>query len=436
MISLSGADSKKLFNLFLLYLLYSGALLYFCSPSLGRPLMELFLIASTLSLLWHLPQVWRSPVFFLLGASILVQIASWLYCKQHFPQYAESNPDLKRLGHLFMFLPIAWALRANRRSPWVLVSLFFMGLCLAPFTRGGGFEEFLDGERTGFGFRNAEHTSMVFAISLVALVVFRKRAFDFFASARTAVAAVLVVAVIYCVGILAITNTRGVLLGLLGGIVAAGIGVLLKSVKPKRRDVLVVVALGAIVAISLSMMENPFARWMEEVATVKSLAYGDTSSIPKDTSSGIRIHTWLEGWKWFERSPWVGWGENGKNMAIKESSELPEAIRLEFGHLHNSYMETLVNNGLLGMGLLIALHVWLAATIVKASRARGIRDVQVFSLVAGVLWLTANFFESFMFYRSGVMMFGIGSAALLTASGYSFGATSPATLDGHPNGEA
>ena len=426
MTSLSGVDIKRHLNLFSLYLLYCGAFLYFSIPSLGRPLLELFLVASTISVLWHLPKIWRSPVFLLLGSCVLLQIASWVYCKQNFPQYAGSSPDLKRLGHLFLFVPIAWTLQANSRRPWMLMVLFFAGLSLAPFSMGNGVNEFLGAERPGFGFRNAQHAALMFAMSLVALVAFRKRAFDYCGFAKNVAFLALAFAVLYCVAIVAIADTRGVFLGLLAGVLLAGMVLLLKSMRPKRREVLMVVTLAMIMAASLSLMSNPFFRWLSEVETVKLLVSGDTSSIPKDTSSGIRIHTWIEGWKWFVRSPLVGWGENGKNLAIKESSALPESVRNEFGHLHNSYMETLVNNGILGLAFLIALHVWIGGTVIKACRQKGIKDVQFFSLVAGTLWLTANFFESFMFYRTGVMVFGISSASLLAASGYNFGVSSPA----------
>jgi len=431
MISLSCADIKKHLNLFLLYLLYCGAFLYFCYPSMGRPLLNLFLIVSMLCMLWHLPKIWRSPVFLLVVASVLIQIASWIYCKQNFALYAESTPDFKRLGHLFLFLPVAWILKSNNRSPWVLMTLFFVGLCFTPFTIGGGFEDFFNGKRSAFGFRNAEHAALMFAISLVALVVFRNRFFECYRHSRTKVLVIFSMAMIYSVAIVAISNTRGVFLGLFAGILTVGAGMLRQNLKPKKREMLVALALAMVMAVSLSMTSNPLAKWLNEVETVKLLVSGSTSSIPNDTSSGIRIHSWIEGWKWFSRSPLVGWGENGKELAIKESTALPESVRNEFGHLHNSYLETLVNNGILGIALLFALHAWIGVTVVKGCRKRGIRDVQVFSLVAGVLWLTANFFESFVFYRTGVMMFGIGSASLLTASGYNFGVSSPNALNEH-----
>lgn len=431
MTSLTGSDFKRYFHLVSLYLLYFGAFLYFAGPAIGRPVFELFLITGALSLIWHLPRIWRNPVVLLLGASILIQIASWMYCQQNFAQYAASNPDLKRLGHLFLFLPVAWVLGANNRSPWVLAVLFFAGLCITPFSMGNGVSDFFDGQRSDFGYRNAQHVAMVFAVSLVALVVFRKRVLDGFPSAKTWVSAVLAAAIIYAVLIVAIANTRGVFLGLAAGVLVAGAGMLLKNKKPKKRDVLVTAVLAIVMAMSLSLTSNPVSNWLREVDTVKSLVSGDVSNIPNDTSSGIRIHTWVEGWKWFGQSPWIGWGQNGKNMAIKESTALPEAIRNEFGHLHNSYLETLVNNGLLGLSLILALHAWVGTTVIKGCRRRGIKDVQVFTTVVGVLWLIANCFESYMFYRSGVMMFGIVSASLLTASGYDFGLSSPVARDAH-----
>ncbi|MEN8667925.1 MAG: O-antigen ligase family protein, partial [Ketobacter sp.] len=142
------------------------------------------------------------------------------------------------------------------------------------------------------------------------------------------------------------------------------------------------------------------------------------------SNSGIRLHSWVEGLHWFKQSPWLGWGENGKLLAIKESKVLPDTIRSQFGHLHNSYLETLVNNGIIGFTLVLCLYGWLVATITSGCRKNGVADVSSFMLTAGTLWLVANIFESFMFYKTGVLLFGICSAALLNASGYRFGATS------------
>ena len=93
MSALTGTEIKKHLNLFSLYLMYCSTFLYFNNPTLGQPAFKLFLITSIISILWHLPQIWRSPAFFLFGAAILIQIASWMVCKNNFPQYAESDPD-------------------------------------------------------------------------------------------------------------------------------------------------------------------------------------------------------------------------------------------------------------------------------------------------------------------------------------------------------
>ncbi|MCK5789731.1 MULTISPECIES: O-antigen ligase family protein [unclassified Ketobacter] len=424
MSALTGTEIKKHLNLFSLYLMYCSTFLYFNNPTLGQPAFKLFLITSIISILWHLPQIWRSPAFFLFGAAILIQIASWMVCKNNFPQYAESDPDFKRLGYLFLFIPIAWILQANNRAPWMLLFVFFVGLCIMPFTRGEGLSEFIEAKRSGFGLRNAQHPALMFATLFVALVVFRKRALDAYASSRAKVIIALATAMLYCISIVAITYTRGVFLGLLAGILLAGAGLLMKNKKPRKREVLLTVALSIIMIVSLSIISNPLTKWLREVDTVKSLASGDIADIPYKSSSGVRIHTWIEGWHWFTQSPLVGWGENGKSLAIQESSTLPGSIRNKFGHLHNSYIETLVNNGILGLFIIAALLGWLAMKIRKGCLELGIRDVQVFTIIAGTLWLVANIFESFMFYKTGVLLFGICSAALLNASGYRFGATS------------
>jgi len=414
-------DTKKHLNLFSLYLLYCSAFLYFNNPSLGEPALKLFLITSLISILWHLPTLWRNPIFFLLIASIMIQIASWFYAKNFFPEYAEPDPDLKRLGHLFLFIPIAWILQANNRSPWMLMTVFFVGICITAFTRGDGLAEFSQG-RPALGLRNAQHPAMMFAISLVILLAFRKRALQFYDSSNGKIILALSAGIVYCIYIIGITNTRGVLLGLLASLLIVGASqILKKNAKLKKRKIVNTLILVMAVTASLSITSNPFKKWFSEVETVKSLASGEPEHIPKTTSSGIRIHTWIEGWHWFLKSPWVGWGENGKKLAIKESSSLPDNIRERFGHLHNSYVETLVNNGIIGLTLLLLLHGWLATAILRSCQTNRLKDVHLCTIAAGTLWLTANFFESYMFYETGVMIFGVGSAALLNASGYKFG---------------
>lgn len=414
-------DTKKHLNLFSLYLLYCSAFLCFNNPSLGEPALKLFLITSLISILWHLPTLWRNPIFFLLIASILIQIASWFYAKNFFPEYAELDPDLKRLGHLFLFIPIAWILQANNRSPWMLMTVFFVGICITAFTRGDGLAEFSQG-RPALGLRNAQHPAMMFAISLVTLLAFRKRALQFYHSSNGKIILALSIGIIYCIYIIGITNTRGVLLGLLAGLLVVGASQLLKkNTKLRKREIVTALLLVIAVAVSLNTTSNSSAKWLRVVETVKSLASADLESIPKTTSSGIRIHTWIEGWHWFTKSPWIGWGENGRKLAIKESSTLPDTIRERFTHLHNSYVETLVNNGIMGAALILLLHGWLAITILRSCQENRQTDVRLCTLAAGTLWLTANFFESYMFYKTGVMIFGIVSAALLNSSGYKFG---------------
>lgn len=423
----TGTEIKKHLNLFSLYLMYCSTFLYFNNPTLGQPAFKLFLITSIISILWHLPQIWRSPAFFLFGAAILIQIASWMVCKNNFPQYAESDPDFKRLGYLFLFIPIAWILQANNRAPWMLLFVFFVGLCIMPFTRGEGLSEFIEAKRSGFGLRNAQHPALMFTTLLIALLVFFNRARRHFDNSSSKIIMAFTAASAYCIIIIAITNTRGVLLGLFIGMAALLIHRLFLTPGANKRNhkTGVIVLLVACLSSSALFLSDTFSqRWQGAFDAADALLTGNLEDISTRSNSGIRLHSWVEGLHWFKQSPWLGWGENGKLLAIKESKVLPDTIRSQFGHLHNSYLETLVNNGIIGFTLVLCLYGWLVATITSGCRKNGVADVSSFMLTAGTLWLVANIFESFMFYKTGVLLFGICSAALLNASGYRFGATS------------
>lgn len=408
-------------NAFSLYMLYCTALFYFSNSSLGAPTYRLFLISSIISLLFSSSERWRNFALLAIAASVVVQVSSWAYSLSHHPGFAEPDPNFKRLTSLLLFVPVAWTLYANRRRPWFLLSVFFVGLCVVPFTKGDGLEEF-SGNRSDFGMLNAQHSAMVFSIALLALLVFSKRILASSTLSRNATVAIYLAAVLYCVAIVVLSNTRGVFLGLLlAFVVALVFGFRYRFFATRRNMALVVVS---VLLIGVGMIwgsDRMLDRWEQEAPDLNRIASGDLDAISKRSSSGIRLHSWAEGWDWFLDNPVLGWGANGMKLVIKQSNALPEDLRKGFGHLHNSFLEVLVNNGLMGLVFLLSIYYWLWRYVFAAGERALDQDVRLFAASACCMWLVANCFESYMFYKSGVMVFGVVAGSLMSLGMFSSG---------------
>lgn len=396
---------------FSLYLLYCTAFFYFNNFSLGEATYKLFLLSSLSSMLLARQGSWRITALFAVSASILIQLASWLYSRAHHPEYAD--PDFKRMTSLLLFVLVAWTLYINKRQPWFLFLVFFVGTSFTPFTKGEGIEEFL-GVRSNFGILNAQHPAMMFSIAFVGFVVFAKRIFIMSPLHRNTTAVLYVLALLYCLAILFVANTRGVFLGLaLACLPISYINLRHRFHIKNSSGWLAGVA--AIIACTVFVMnsEHLTSRWMAESSDFRGIAEGDLKAISGRTNVGIRIHSWVAAYRGFLDSPILGLGANGQKLVLAQSDTLPQDIKAQFGHLHNAYLEVLTNNGLLGLAFLIFIYWWLRRTIFSTKPTVD-SDIRVFAISSGVLWLVANCFESYMFYKSGIMTFAIVAGGLMS----------------------
>jgi O-antigen ligase len=114
------------------------------------------------------------------------------------------------------------------------------------------------------------------------------------------------------------------------------------------------------------------------------------------SSIGIRVLAWRYGIEEWQQHPWLGLGAGSSRYRISESGEplLMMYDKFWLPHLHNSYLETLYQLGLAGLGLLAAM-VWVLARGVAAEYRAGRvpRDLYLFLLAALVFSLVWNLFE-------------------------------------------
>jgi O-antigen ligase len=100
-------------------------------------------------------------------------------------------------------------------------------------------------------------------------------------------------------------------------------------------------------------------RVLTEAHTTLQVLRGDWSGVESD-SVGLRIHALRFAADLWTQRPWLGWGAGsaGELIATSGRPELLEAPGHWLAHLHNTYAELLVQFGLFGSSLLVAM-IWL-----------------------------------------------------------------------------
>ncbi len=388
---------------------------------LSRASTILLVLVTGWAVFRHGRQLLRSPVAWLFAASILVQILSWTGVLLSHPEWAESSPKMHRLGHWFAFAAIACWLGGSTRNTLALWLVALVALLLTPWVVGGGFSEWAlgaSGQRIDFNIHNAQHTSMLFGTALMGLLVLAPRLFR---SARPLPVAIplWLAAVAICTMVVLFTQTRAVWLGLFLVAVflaACGLYVAVRKYGSKSWPLFLILAAFASALVVLAARPGGIVaeRLKYENETIDAVLDGNIEDADY-TSAGIRIHIWAEALPWIQERPLLGWGGKGRKLVIAESETFPRELKDSFGHLHNSYVDLQVNNGLLGTLLLLALTGWLLLASVKTWRRGELPgDLLLFFLCFMLYWLVINCFESYLFFSSGGYIFGLVCAGVAT----------------------
>jgi O-antigen ligase len=143
---------------------------------------------------------------------------------------------------------------------------------------------------------------------------------------------------------------------------------------------------------------------------------GKIEEMPLD-STGIRLRSWYFAGEYLAEKPWFGWGPDGSKLIMKESSALPLALKPQFGHLHNTYLDIIAQFGIFGLTLYLALLAWLIIQIIKAFETNTISlSTFLFGIAFIIYWTIINIFESYMLFSSGKYAFTIVFSGIISLS--------------------
>lgn len=396
------------------------------------PVPRLFDVACILLILLFVPatmapgnqELRKDPLIILGMCFFLYTVISIIWHRLTLPDHFPPTTSDRRFLRVLYFIAIAYAIaRSGWLTAWRLLAVAFMGL-VAYLSISFNQAEWLlawQGERVDFGIHNAQHTGVVFAICALSLSIFTPRFYQWLKQAAPVIA--LVSALLWAAALLFslwgvfVSQTRGVWLGL--GIAALLFPVVLALAcklhrtspvslrKPILAGIMAVVAF-SILAAGFNLPSRVSDRLAAEHVTWESLRQAATHETQQLSSIEIRVASWSAAADWIMEKPFMGWGGRGSRPLIRQSELFSDEFKKTYNHLHNSYLQVLVEIGLVGAMFIVALMTLFGRATIRGYQRRAMPlDVFLFSWLFFIFWLVVNVFESYIIYTSGTYLVAI-----------------------------
>lgn len=401
--------------------LCSMALLMMITDKVGDRSAKVMAVLGVLFLCSRWRTLAKSPLVLLVLVAIVIQLLTWVGMQFQHPEWAESSPKVERLLAWFMLIPVAYFLNGDQRKILFVFGLAAFALFISPWVTGGGWQEIwhgLSGGRVDFGVRNAQHVAMLFGVLFITFCalcindLINKSVSWFKTSLYLLLAVVSLIAVI-------ITQTRAVWLALAAVLCCFVLYCFCRSIQRggsfKSFAILAIVLVGVFATLSVTNLSNTFEKRIGHELSNITIALSGSDQYRSNTSTGIRLDTWYESLDWISERPVFGWGGNGRDLVVKHTDRLSEENKKIFRHLHNSYLDTLVNFGLLGLLTLVLLFYYLGYITIDLYKKKIItKTVIVTSSLLLIFTGIVNCFESYMYYSSGTHVLALVGGALLS----------------------
>ncbi len=183
--------------------------------------------------------------------------------------------------------------------------------------------------------------------------------------------------------VLLYTQTRGTVLGLVGGLMMAGIYLIIstrtmpeyKKARTAARNSLI--AIVALIALFVGARNVPAIR--------DSAAFGRLASISlSDKTTESRFMIWHMAWDGFKEKPVFGWGQDNFNYVFNKYYD-PRMWDQEqwFDRAHNAFIDWSINGGLLGFLTFIALFGAAGLALWRTRELSALERAALVALIAG-----------------------------------------------------
>lgn len=385
---------------------------------LPREIVRLAELMTLLALVVSLPYVLRARVnIWLVG--LLLALVGWMLFVDHSFSEAPASQNVARFERVyarqFLFLLAGWWLagRAGLARILLLGGLVGIAAALILQSTGGDWSAALAGKREDFGLHNAQHTALYVTSALLALPALAMPIRNFRRPFVRALAGGALIALAGgCLLILAATQTRQTWVAVIPALAVAfaAFRLAIGGGLPRPRPAMLAGLLALLVVLLVaSPWEGAWERTQSEWGRVEDMLAGTPN--PESSSTTIRLAQWRFAAGQIAERPLIGHGGGATGYLLQHSS-VPEFAREDYGHVHNGYLELLVQYGLIGFGLWLAAMAILIRQITSAMRAHALdAGFAAFAASWPVYFLIVNVFESFTrFDSSTYVMFVFGGA--------------------------
>ncbi|BFM49615.1 O-antigen ligase family protein [Marinomonas sp. THO17] len=353
-----------------------------------------------------------------LWIGIILQLISWGLANYITPEWAESTPRLSNLNGWFLFIPFGWLIAQKKNAIWLIWGAAALSVLLSPWITGQGFDELIggiNGGRVDFNLLNAQHTALFFGSVFIGLCCFSVKLYN----KNKLLTIPISLLICYTLLVFYIIQTRQGWISLLITAVIMSIFLVIKyRNKPSKKIYIVIIASLIISFISLAFLtfknDKIIQRFMVEREAISAISSLRFDEVPY-SSLGIRFHSWVAATNFIKEKPLFGWGGNGKSLVMKHTQWLPENIQNQFGHLHNTYLELLVNYGIVGLLFYFSIWIVIGRMLYKEVKADKIdKEFSYIYISILIFWGIINFFESYQNFWTGEFYFNIFMTGILS----------------------
>ncbi len=404
------------------FCLVGYALLKSASRVYGDVFQTTFVVGTVIAIYLERRDIFKDKMLLCLLWTLILQLLSWINATIQLPQLAQPSPDFGNLANLFFFILIAYWLKGNIKYVYILWAAMLVGFILSFYIHSPHFIQDLvqgaNGIRIDFNVNNAQHPALwsgiaflllsYFTIKILYISPFQKK------KKNIIIITLLLLFNSFFIFVIFATQTRQVFLGI---IVACTLGPISYMLLQKHKPSLTLVSscllgMGLLTLATLnvqginnrvSLDENIFA----------SILSGDLNQIPY-TSTGTRIHIWYEALNWITERPILGSDQDVRDDVIRLSERIPEKIKNEIVHLHNSFIEITLSYGLLGLLTIGFVFYWLLHSTLNISSKGEFNEIRLLSLIFLTYWFVVNNFESYLFSSTGLLVHNIMFGTLYT----------------------
>lgn len=416
-IKIKNVTEAKWFATIMLLCCLGYALFKAAYREIGDVFQTILFIGTLFALYAERNKIVQDRVFILLILSIFIPIFSWINALIHAPQLASETPKIGAIVNFYFFFFIAYWLKGSATHCKWFLSAFVFGVFLTLLFHSPNFlQEIslgLKGHRIDFHYINANHGAALLGGVVLIGFVYSLDYYQKLKVERTGLKPFIASLAIFIIGsvLLVFTQSRQAWFAVFIAILLICIVTLLmRKTLSIKHVTLFAFAVSIVTVVILFHIPIAYQRLTSELYIIPSVLSGDINNVPF-SSMGIRLHLWYESIIWLQENPLFGIGDNARSLVISMSTRLPENIKAQFSHLHNGYLEVLVNYGILGL-----LNFFLLFSLLTKSTFTKSTTVYITAFSVGFIsyFLIINCFESFLSFKSGMYVFNCMTAVIYT----------------------